>query len=173
MMLVQAALQASFLLAGLTLTTAPDFSGVWKLDAAKSDDAESEILKGAGEDTTHGIHHLERGRVFERLISLARSSDRIEIQQTEKDFRISDRGANVRIFYLDGRKHQRQTPWGASLEAQAEWKDGRLTIRSRGEEMGEIEETYGLEGNQFVITVRIRNRLFEDEIAVRHYYDRS
>lgn len=171
-MLVQAAFLASFLVAGLTQAAAPDLSGEWKLDTAKSDDAESEILKGAGEDTTHGLSHLERGRVLERLVSLARSSDRIEIEQTQEDFQISDRGENVRIYYLDGRKHPRQTPWGASLEAQVEWRDGSLTVRSRGEEVGEVVETFGLEGHQLVLIVRIRNRLFEEEIAIRHYYDR-
>ena len=91
----------------------PDFSGTWELDLQASDDTESQVLGGAGEDTTRGMTRLERGRLVERLIQLARAIDEIEIAQTERDFRIFDWDDNLRIYYLDGRKHARQTPWGA------------------------------------------------------------
>jgi hypothetical protein len=180
MILAQGPLQASFVLAlALALTgtgsqaPVPDLKGTWKLDAAKSGDAESEVLKGAGKDDTHGMDHLERVRILDRLTSLVRALDVIEIEQTEKEVQVSDNKGNFRIYYLDGKKHPRQTPWGAPLDAVAAWKDGSLVVKSRGEEVGEIEETYGLEGRQLVLIVRARNPRFENEIVVRQYYDRA
>ncbi len=150
----------------------PDFSGTWELDLQASDDTESQVLGGAGEDTTRGMTRLERGRLVERLIQLARAIDEIEIAQTERDFRIFDRDDNLRIYYLDGRKHARQTPWGAKLDAVAKWDGQQISVRTTGEGIGEVQETIGMEGRQLVFIVRIKNKNFQNEIVIRNYYDR-
>lgn len=150
----------------------PDFSGTWELDLQASDDTESQVLGGVGEDTTRGMTRLERGRLVERLIQLARAIDEIEITQTERDFRIFDRDDNLRIYYLDGQKHARQTPWGAKLDAVAKWDGQQITVRTTGGEIGEVQETFGMEGRQLVFIVRIKNENFQNEIVIRNYYDR-
>ena len=101
-------------------TRKPDFSGTWRLDVEASDDTESQVLGGAGADTTHGMTHLERNRVLERLVELARAIDEIDVAQTERDFRIFDRDDNLRIYYLDGKKHARQMPWGTKLDGKVQ-----------------------------------------------------
>ena len=116
---------------------------------------------------------IERGRLVERLIQLARAIDEVEIAQTERDFRIFDRDDNLRIYYLDGRKHARQTPWGAKLDAVAKWEGQQITVRTTGSEIGEVHETFGMEGRQLVFIVRIKNKNFQNEIVIRNYYDRS
>jgi len=151
----------------------PDFSGTWELDVEASDDTESQVLGGVGEDVTHGMTHLERGRLVERLIQLARAIDEIEIAQTEQDLSIFDRDDNLRIYYLDGRKHARQTPWGAKLDAVAKWDGQQITVRTSGEQVGEVQETFGMEGRQLVLIVRIKNENFQNEIVIRNYYDRQ
>lgn len=151
----------------------PDFSGTWRLDVEASDATESQLLAGVGEDTTRGVSHLERARVVERLTQLARALDEIEITQTERDLRIFDQGDNLRIYYLDGAKHARETPWGARLDAVASWDDQRITVRTTGEEVGDVQETFGLEGRQLVYIVRIKNKNFQNEVVIRSYYDRA
>ena len=150
----------------------PDFSGTWELDLQASDDTESQVLGGAGEDKTRGMTRLERGRLVERLIQLAQAIDEIEIAQTDRDFRIFDRDDNLRIYYLNGRKHARQTPWGAKLDVVAKWDGQQITVRTTGEEIGEVQETFGMEGRQLVFIVRIKNENFQNDVVIRNYYDR-
>ena len=157
---------------GTALAQKPDFSGTWHLDVQASDDTESQVLGGAGDDATRGITRLERGRLVERLIQLARAIDELEIAQSESDLRIFDREDNLRIYYLDGEKHARQTPWGAKLDAVAEWHGQQITVQTTGKEIGEVQETFGMEGRQLVSIVRIKNENFENEIVIRNYYDR-
>jgi hypothetical protein len=150
----------------------PDLSGSWTLNAADSDDTESQILGGAGEDRTHGMTHLERSRLLDRLVQLARAIDEIELALTERDLKIYDRDDNVRIYYLDGDERVRQTPWGASLDVVAKWDGQQISVETKGREVGEVNETFGLEGQRLVYIVRIKNPNFENEIVIRNYYDR-
>ena len=151
----------------------PDFSGTWRLNVEASDETESKLLEGVGDDTTHGIAHIERARLVERLTQLARALVEIEIEQTERDLRFFDDADNLRIYYLDGGKHVRQTPWGAKLDTVANWDGQQITVRTSGKEIGNVQETFGLEGRQLVYIVRIQNQNFQNEIVVRSYYDRS
>ena len=158
---------------GASQAQRPDLSGNWELDVEASDDTYSEIIGGAGQDTTHGMTRLERNRLLDRLVQLAQAIDEIEITQTEKDLKIFDRQNNVRIYYLDGDERVRQTPWGASLDVVARWDGPRIAVRTTGREIGVVEETFGLQGRQLVLIIRIENRNFEREILIRNYYDRS
>jgi hypothetical protein len=153
--------------------TKPDLSGTWELDREASDDTESKILGGAGEDTTRGMPHLERARVLERLVELARAIHEIEIEQSQEDLKIFDQDDNVRIYYLDGETRARATPWGARLDVVARWDGPQISVRTTGREIGEVHETFGLEGRRLVYIVRIDNENFEDEILIRNYYDRQ
>ena len=157
----------------LTQAQLPDLSGAWILDAESSDDTESQIIEGAGENTTHGMTRLERDRLVERLIGLARALNEIDIEQSDRDFKIFDEADNLRIYYFDGEKHARQTPWGAKLETVAKWDGTRLTIRTTGGDLGEVDEIYGMEGRRLVFIVRIRNKSFSREIVIRNYYNRG
>ena len=153
----------------------PDLSGTWVLDTEASDDTENQVLEGAGENTAHGMSRLERDRLVERLVErlvgLARAINEIEIEQSDRDFKIFDEADNLRIYYFDGEKHARQTPWGAMLETVAAWDGPRLTIRTSGDELGEVDEIYGMEGRRLVFIVRIRNPSFANEIVIRNYYN--
>ena len=168
-----AALAISSLTIASQDTPGPDMSGMWVLDAEASDDTESEVLRGAGENTTRGMDRLERDRLVERLISLARAIGELEIEQTERDFKIFDQDDNLRIYYLDGKKHTRQTPWGAELEAVAKWNGPQLEVRSTGDEVGDVYEIYGMEGRRLVFIVKIQHPNFENEVTIRNYYDRA
>ena len=150
----------------------PDLSGVWVLDVESSDDTESQVIGGAGENTSRGAKRLERDRLVNRLIQLARAIGEIEIEQSERDLKIFDEADNLRIYYLDGKKHKRQTPWGAELEAVATWEGPQIVVRSKGKNLGEVDEIYGMEGRRLVFIVHIRHPEFANEVVIRNYYNR-
>ena len=150
----------------------PDLSGVWVLDVEASDDTESQIIGGAGESQAHGMKRVERDRLVNRLIGLARAIGEIEIEQSERDFKIFDEADNLRIYYLDGKKHARQSPWGAKLDAVAAWEGPQITVRTKSKELGEVDEIYGMEGRRLVFIVHIRHPDFANEVVIRNYYNR-
>ncbi len=72
----------------------PDFTGSWELDATKSDDAEQKIRAAAGES---GGRRPRRGylrQAIDRLTSLAKALDVIEIEHTAREFKIFE---NIRF----------------------------------------------------------------------------
>jgi hypothetical protein len=74
--------------------------------------------------------------------------------QNEKRFAVGE-GPH----YLDGKKHVRQTPWGAKLQTLASWNGDQLVIVTEGKELA------------FVIQLDIKG--FESTVVARHYRDRK
>ena len=149
----------------------PDFSGTWVLDLEKSDDLGEKVLAGAGD--TDRLTQIEVKRISDRLTLLARAGEEIEIEQTEADFKIFDKSDNVRIYYIDGEKHARQTPWGAKLQTLTDWDDEQLVITTEGEELGKVTETYSFEGRQLVFVVQMEVEGFASAIVARSTYQRK
>jgi len=152
--------------------TKPDFSGVWELDNEKSDDAALAIRNALGQTSGRGGRQIERQALSSRLNYLARASETIEIEQTEADFKIFNSEDDVRIHYIDGEKHPRQSPTGEQMTTVTEWRDDFLTLTTEGPDIGKVIETFGMEGFQLVQIIRIQNRAFEEDLVVRFYYDR-
>jgi len=148
----------------------PDFSGKWTLDRDKSDDGEAAILGGIG--SPDRMSPKDR-RTAERLIELVRALGVLEIRQSPADFRLYDEADNVRIYYVDGKKHSRQTPWGEKLQTVTKWEGSELHMRTDGKELGEIDELYRVEGGQLLYTVKIRLEDAKEEVAVKTYYARA
>jgi hypothetical protein len=151
----------------------PDFSGVWELDTGKSDDAEVAIRDALGLTGGRGDRQAERQALSSRLHYLARAAETIEIEQTEKDIKLFNSEDDVRIHYIDGQKHPRQTPIGEKLTTVTVWRDNFLDLTTEGPDIGKVTETLGMEGLQLVHIVRIQNEAFEDDLVVRAYYDRA
>ncbi len=148
----------------------PDFSGEWTLDAEGSDDGEALILGGIGDPDR--MSPKDR-RVAERLTELVRALRVLEIRQGPSDFRLYDEADNVRIYYIDGKKHSRETPWGEKLETVTKWEGSELHTRTDGKDLGEIDEFYAMEGGQLLYTVKIRLEDSEQEVVIRSYYGRA
>ena len=148
----------------------PDFSGKWTLDAEKSDDGEAVILGGIG--SPDRMSPKDR-RTAERLIDLVRALRVLEIRQSPADFRLYDEADNVRIYYIDGKKHTRETPWGEKLETVTKLEGSELHMRTDGKDLGEIDELYAMEGGQLLYTVKIRLEDSEQEVVIRSYYGRA
>ncbi len=148
----------------------PDFSGKWMLDEDKSDDGEAVILGGIGDPDR--MSPKDR-RTAERLIELVRALRVLEIRQSPADFRLYDEADNVRIYYIDGKKHTRETPWGEKLETVTKWEGSELHMRTDGKDLGEIDELYAMEGQKLLYTVKIRLEHSKQEVVVRTYYGRA
>ena len=149
----------------------PDYSGEWQLNLEKSDDMAFKIQDAVG--ATGEITRSDVRRISDRLIQLASAVEWLEIEQTEKDFKIFDKDDNVRIYYLDGKKHPRQTPWGAMLQAQTGWNNDLLIVNTEGKDLGSISEIYGWEGDQLLFLLQVENKKFDKTLIVRSYYDRA
>ena len=150
----------------------PDFSGVWELDDQKSDDAEIAIRDALGLTGGRGGRQAERQALSSRLHYLAQAYGTIEIKQTHEDFTLFNSEDDVRIHYIDGQTHPRQTPTGEPLTTVTEWRDNFLAMTTEGPEIGKVLETWGMEGFQLVHLIRIQNKAFENDLVVRAVYDK-
>lgn len=148
----------------------PDFSGKWQMDSDKSDDGEALIMGGLGNPDRM---KPESRRRAERLMELGRALQALEIRLSPSDIRVYDEADNVRIYYIDGKKHTRETPWGERLETVTQWEGSELHTRTDGKDLGEIDEIYAMEGGQLLYIVKIRLEDSDNEVVIRTYYDRA
>ena len=153
-----------------TAAQKPNYSGQWQLDIEKSDDMRSRVREAVG--ATGEITRSDVRQIADRLIQLARALEWVEIEQTEKDFKIFDSDDNVRIYYLDGKKHPRQTPWGEMLQAVTGWNEDLLIVKTEGRGLGTVSEIYGMDGDQLLFIVQVENKRFNNKVLVRSFYDR-
>ena len=158
--------------AAQTQAPKPDFSGKWGLDFEKSDDAVLAIRGALGQTGGRSRDQQQRRLLSSRLNYLARAGETIEIEQTEKDFKLFNSEDDVRIYYIDGEKHPRQSPTGAKMTTVTLWREDSLDVTTEGDEIGKASETFGLEGFQLVHIVRIQNKAFEEDLLLRSYYNR-
>jgi hypothetical protein len=149
----------------------PDFSGIWTLNFEKSDDWADLVRTGAG--NTRSFTKMDVQRIVDRLTYLARTAEEIEIEQSEREFKTFDKDDNVLIYYLDGKKHSRQTPWGAMLETVADWNGDELVIVTQNKELGKVTEVYAYEGKQLVSVIQMELKGFENTVVARQYYNRK
>ncbi len=158
-------------LAGVGHAQNPDFTGVWVLDAAKSDDLAQRVREAAG--STQEITRSRVKQIVNRMQHLARGGEEIEIAQTADDFKIFDLEDNVRIYYLDGKKRVRETPWGEKLQVVAAWNENDLIVETDGKDLGKFREVYTFDGEQLVFVLQLENKDFENTVVSRNVYNRK
>jgi hypothetical protein len=97
----------------------------------------------------------------------------IETVFKDNEFHVipSDEG-KVQIFYLDGKKHKRETANGMKLETTAE-KKGQSIIIEQKMERGEIHTTYELapDGTRMIVTAQFEGGMAKEPIIIRTVYD--
>ena len=166
----------SFLVLGLLVAVSlqaqtRNFSGDWVLDRYKSDSALDAVLAGAGK-LQKGRNQMLQRHLADVLVLLASEAARIEIEHTKKDITIFDRGGNVNIYYIDGKKHVREEPHLGSMQTVTQWQGNELVVESKSKEAGKGVQTFSMVGNQLVIKVRIDAKTFENEVIADFYYNR-
>lgn len=104
--------------------------------------------------------------------SLFDLAERLEIEQGEDELKVVA-GETVRIFYLDGKKHEREGEDGVKIQTRAQLKGDVIEIQQSGPRGGELIESYKLspDGGILVVTRQFKGPQFKSEVVVRSVYD--
>ena len=106
---------------------------------------------------------------------LIESAETLHIEHDKEELRVDDGHGRVRIFYLDGEKHIRQTPGGTKLETVCTAGSRYILVEQKMDRGGKISENYVLlpEGDRMELTVRLEIRQFRKPVVVRSVYERD
>ena len=162
-------------------------AGIWEVNPDESEDMEAKIRLGlasmkrsgrgrnapdASEDPNVALARLKG---MEQIIkSLSAAADELTIEVDGSEFRVAGAGeGRVRIFYLDGEKHVRETPNGTKLETIAQWNGNQVLIDQKAKDEGTINEVYelGRDANELVVMFRLEIKQLEEPIVIRSVYD--
>jgi hypothetical protein len=164
---------------------AVDLTGTWYRNPEESDDAEAKLRAAAkamfdkatkgGRNILSDEIHQTQNRLQFIIGSYVQFADVLEIEQTSTELHIDDGEERVRIFYMDGKKHTRQTPSGAKLETVCTRENDRVTIEQKLDRGGKIIDTYvpSSDGDRMVLTVRFENKQLKPPLILRNVYDRG
>ena len=166
------------------LTAQSGYTGLWYRDNDKSDDPEPKIeatIEGfiqkmsRGRDTVEDVdpQFVERlNQVLDRFVQYA---DELDIELSRGELVVDDGGDNLRIYYLDGQKHERQMQNGTRLETKATSTGGQIDIEMKTSDGAKIFETYKLSsgGNEMVLTVRLEDKQLKAPLVIRSVYSRA
>jgi hypothetical protein len=162
-----------------------ELTGTWYRSSGESDDAESKIREAAKamfDKATKGGRNIpseEIAQIQKRLQfiigSYVQFAEILEIEQTSTELHIDDGEGRIRIFYIDGKKHMRQTPQGAKLETICTRGSNRITIEQKLDGGGRLVETYVPlpEGDRMVLTVSLGSKQLKPPLILRNVYDRD
>jgi hypothetical protein len=161
--------------------------GTWEVNPDESDDPQEKIRAGlatmkrdgrrgdAGAAAEDPNIALARLKGMQRIIkSLSAAADELTIELEGNEFRVAGAGeGRVRIFYLDGKKHVRETPNGTKLETLAQWNGKQLVIEQEAKDEGTINEVYelGRDASVLVVVFRLKLKRLEEPIVIRSVYD--
>ncbi|HEX9723239.1 MAG TPA: hypothetical protein VGC53_03045 [Vicinamibacteria bacterium] len=163
-------------------------AGSWVVNPDESDDIREKIeaaLQSERRERRGGSEEpepdpnllLSRIRAMESLLdSLSAAPDELTIEVTSGEVQVADADAGrVRIFYLDGQIHMRQTPSGSELETRAQWNGRELLVEQDAGDGDTVNEVYALGPDPSVLAVVFRLKLdrLEEPIVIRTVYDRS
>lgn len=169
---------------GTAAQAGTDLSGRWMRDPDSSDDAEARIeeaAKGFVDKATKGGRGIlseeipEIQKSLENIISLyVHHAEEMTIEEQSGELRIDDGYGRIRIFYIDGEKHKRQTPFGADLETICTRQDRQILVDQKLDKWGRITETFVLssDGEALIHTVRFESKRFKEPLVIRSSYYR-
>ncbi len=160
-------------------------SGYWLRNPDESDDAEQKIKETArdyfNKATKGGRNILSeeipqiQNRLTYVIATFVQFAEELSIEEGSGELRIDDGIGRVRIFYIDGKKHKRQTPGGANLETICTRRGNRIVVEQKLDKDGKIAEVYSLsaDGTRMSLTVHFESKRFKQPLVVRNVYDRQ
>ena len=188
-------------LVGLPAQPAQDigFSGVWERDIERSDDPQEKMQAameqmreqtgqrgggggrpgggggrpgggGGGGRPGGGGGRGERGGGGGRP-DVENIPDELTVELTGEEFQVDD-GERLRIYYLDGKKHKRETQNGMKLETIAELKGSAILIEEKMER-GKIDRKFELspDGATMIMTLTVKFGRMKDPVVIRTVYE--
>lgn len=172
------------LAAALAAQDAPEFTGSWKLNPARSDDAVARIEEAAGPAQVKGGgrerilprlgagEEVDRVRLRQWMLDRIKEFEDVAIEQSPTEFKIAD-VESVAIFYF-GREHVREIREGAKIRCRSYWKGPQLVIEQTGDKMKTVQVlTLMPNGQQMIQAVRFESSLLKQPLELRRIYDRS
>ena len=188
-------------LVGLPAQPAQDigFSGVWERDIERSDDPQEKMQAameqmreqtgqrgggggrpgggggrpgggGGGGRPGGGGGRGERGGGGGRP-DVGNIPDELTVELTGEEFQVDD-GERLRIYYLDGKKHKRETQNGMKLETIAELKGSAILIEEKMER-GKIDRKFELspDGATMIMTLTVKFGRMKDPVVIKTVYE--
>jgi hypothetical protein len=173
---------------GTALAAPPDFSGNWRLDRTRSDDAKARIAEVAGSGQVKGggtspltilpmpgtVSSVERVELHDYLMHVAEQLERLDIEQSATEIKLFNGDEVARTFYLD-REHLREDLTGRKLKCRTKWKGSQLLLEESGAEGRHILETLTLapEAGLLIQAVRFEDHLLKKPLELRLVYTRE
>jgi len=107
-------------------------------------------------------------------MGIMNAAETLQIELIETEFRVETGLERLRIFYLDGEKHIRETPNRGKIETRSEKNGNRIVIEQKTEQGAKITESYELspDGQVMVLRLHMEGRMFNEPVAVRTVYER-
>ncbi len=166
------------------------FSGVWERDIERSDDPREKMQAameqmreqmgqrgggggrpgGGGGRPDGGGGRGERGGGRPDVGNIP---DELTVELTGEEFQVDD-GGRLRIYYLDGKKHKRETSNGMKLETIAELKGSAIVIEEKMER-GKIDRKFELspDGATMIMTLTVKFGRMKDPVVIRTVYEKA
>ena len=162
----------------------PNFSGHWRFDPQKSDNAVAKIDEVAGSAQVKGVgrsqliasltawKEVDRVHLREFMLERVKEFDEVEIEQSAAEFKVVDATQGVAIYYL-GRDHVREDALGQKLKCHTAWRGGELVIEQKGEKTKSVQTfTMTPGGEQMTQVIRFESGLLKQPLELRRVYDR-
>lgn len=182
------ALGAGFLLAGSLpgqAVPAGSLAGLWKLNTELSDRMEEKLRDAlragayygaAGRGNRSGGPSPRQGDAVteeRELAAMIAPVPQLLIRQDDRAVTISDAGGQMQPLATNGSKIKEALLSGASLETQARWKDGRLTIERKQEKLGTVREVYFVDrdSRKLILEIRLTSHRLPRALEFRRVYD--
>lgn len=166
------------------LAVQPGYTGLWYRDDAKSDDPEPKLeaaMQGFIEKMSRGRSSLDdvEPRFVKRLRNVldgfVQYADELYLERNPRDLVVDDGGERVRIYYLDGKEHERQMHDGTRLETVTTVTGGRIQVEMETDDGAKISEAYSLsvDGDELTLTVRLEDDQLREPLVIRSVYTRA
>lgn len=160
-------------------------NGTWMRNPDDSDDPE-EATRAAAEEIfnkatkggrgifTEDIQQIQK-QLQSSIASFVQFAETLEIEDEGKELLVDDGVGRMRIFYFDGKKHNRQSPDGAKFETLSTRQGNRIIVDQKIKGGGRVVETYTLseEGDRLILTVRLEAKRLKNPLMLRNVYDRE
>ena len=114
-------------------------------------------------------------RLNQVLTSYLQYADELYLELDDRELVVDDGGDIMRIYYLDGEKHERQMRSGTRMETVASRSAGKIHVAMKTEHDAKIYETYELSssGDELVLTVRLEDKQLKKPLVIRTIYTRE
>ena len=162
-----------------------DVNGTWFRSTTEGDDPEEKIqqavrgyLAKAGSRRGAQIAVAESPQlpamVARTIETFMQYADELYVELDPDELVVDDGGGRIRIYYLDGEKHERQLSNGVRIETVATRVGQTITIDQKADDT-KVLETYvfSSDGERLELTVRLENKQLNGPLIIQSIYERE